>query len=145
MRHPSRRLASGWALFCSQLSVEPYNPKGPENVKITTLYRCTGRLLRAGTHRKSLNFFYPGCSYAGNFAMEVWVALNSMPIYLHFTSMPIYLHLGPSRWGFVCVSGECVCVWGGGGVTTKLLFHCKELFKIITSFPYVTEILLKRL
>ena len=26
-------------------SVESYSPKGPENVKITTLYRCTGKLL----------------------------------------------------------------------------------------------------
>ena len=25
---------------------EPYSPKGPDNVKITALYRCTGRLLR---------------------------------------------------------------------------------------------------
>ena len=24
---------------------EPYSPKGPQYVKITTLYRCTGRLL----------------------------------------------------------------------------------------------------
>ena len=26
-------------------SVEPNSPKGPENVKLTTLYRYTGRLL----------------------------------------------------------------------------------------------------
>ena len=30
-------------------SFEPYSPKGPENVKITTLYRCPGRLFRAAT------------------------------------------------------------------------------------------------
>ena len=30
-------------------SVEPYSPKEPENVKITTLYRCSGRLFRAAT------------------------------------------------------------------------------------------------
>ena len=28
-------------------SVEPNSPKGPENVKITTLYRCMGRLLNS--------------------------------------------------------------------------------------------------
>ena len=39
MRHSSRRLAPSWALLCSQISVEPYIPKGPANVKITTLYR----------------------------------------------------------------------------------------------------------
>ena len=33
MRHSSRRLAPSWALLCSQISVEPYSPKGPENVK----------------------------------------------------------------------------------------------------------------
>ena len=33
----------------SQISVEPYSPKGPENVKPTTLYRCMGRLFRAAT------------------------------------------------------------------------------------------------
>ena len=33
------RLAPSWALLCSQISVEPYIPKGPANVKITTLYR----------------------------------------------------------------------------------------------------------
>ena len=31
-------------LLCSQISVEPYNPKGPENVNITTLYLKTIRL-----------------------------------------------------------------------------------------------------
>ena len=39
MRHSSRRLAPSWGLLCSQISVEPYIPKGPANVKITTLYR----------------------------------------------------------------------------------------------------------
>ena len=38
-----------WALLCSQISVEPHIPKGPANVKITTLYRCTVRLFRAAT------------------------------------------------------------------------------------------------
>ena len=33
MQHPSRRLAPGWALLCSQISVEPYSPKGPEKSK----------------------------------------------------------------------------------------------------------------
>ena len=28
-------------------SVESYSPKAPENVNITTLYRCTGRRFRA--------------------------------------------------------------------------------------------------
>ena len=32
-------LAPSWALFCSEINVEPYIPKGPANVKITTLYR----------------------------------------------------------------------------------------------------------
>ena len=49
MRHSSRRLAPSWAQLCSQISVEPYIPKGPANVKITTLYRCTGRHFRAAT------------------------------------------------------------------------------------------------
>ena len=34
------------ATLFPNISVEPYNPKGPDNVKITTLYRCTGRLFR---------------------------------------------------------------------------------------------------
>ena len=33
----------------SNKRVDPYSPKGPENVKITTLYRYTGRLFRAAT------------------------------------------------------------------------------------------------
>ena len=33
MRHPSSRLAPGWALLHFQISVEPYSPKGPENAK----------------------------------------------------------------------------------------------------------------
>ena len=33
MRHPSRRLDPGLALLCSQTSVEPYSPKGPESVR----------------------------------------------------------------------------------------------------------------
>ena len=33
------------ATLLSNKHVEPYSPKGPENVKITILYRCTGRLL----------------------------------------------------------------------------------------------------
>ena len=37
------------ATLLSNKRVEPYSPKGPENVKITTLYRCTGRLFRAAT------------------------------------------------------------------------------------------------
>ena len=37
------------SLVCSQISVEPYIPKGPANIKITTLYRCTGRFFRAAT------------------------------------------------------------------------------------------------
>ena len=34
------------ATLLSNKSVEPYSLKGPENVKLTTLYRCTGRLFR---------------------------------------------------------------------------------------------------
>ena len=42
-------------------SVEPYSPKGPQNFKIITLYRCTGRLLRAATRQnKSFHFFSIG-------------------------------------------------------------------------------------
>ena len=41
MQHPSRRLAPGWVLLRSQISVEPYSPKGPENINITTLYLKT--------------------------------------------------------------------------------------------------------
>ena len=48
MRHTSRRL-SRVVLLCSQVSVEPHSPKGPEHIKITTLYRCTGRRFRAAT------------------------------------------------------------------------------------------------
>ena len=33
------------------LYVEHNRPKGPENVKITTLYRCTERLFRAATRQ----------------------------------------------------------------------------------------------
>ena len=34
-------------------SVELYSPKGPENVKITTSYRYTGRLFKAATRRNN--------------------------------------------------------------------------------------------
>ena len=37
------------ATLLSNKGVEPYSPKGPEDIKITTLYRCTGRLFRAAT------------------------------------------------------------------------------------------------
>ena len=49
MRHTSRRQAPGGALLCSRKGCESDSPKGPENVNITTLNRCTGRLLRAAT------------------------------------------------------------------------------------------------
>ena len=29
-----------------EIQFDPYSPKIPENVKVTTIYRCTGRLLR---------------------------------------------------------------------------------------------------
>ena len=47
MWHPTCRLASVGAILYSQISVESYSPKGPETVKITTLYGCTGRLVSA--------------------------------------------------------------------------------------------------
>ena len=49
MRHPSCRLPPGW----SSTLFPTYSPKGPENVKITTLYRCTGRLLLGPPHGKT--------------------------------------------------------------------------------------------
>ena len=52
MRHPWRRLATGWALLCSQIRVELYSPKEPANVKITALYRCAESLFRAATLHK---------------------------------------------------------------------------------------------
>ena len=47
IRHPSRCLVPGWAQLCSQIKVGP----GPENVNITSLYRCRLRLLKATTRR----------------------------------------------------------------------------------------------
>ena len=38
-------LAPGWAPVCSQESCVSYSPKESENLNITTLNRCTGRLL----------------------------------------------------------------------------------------------------
>ena len=42
------------ATLLSNKHVEPYSPKGPENVKITTLHRCTGRLFRAAPRLRLL-------------------------------------------------------------------------------------------
>ena len=74
MRHLSRCLAPDWALLCSQISVEPYCPKESENVKVTTLYRCTRKRFRAANCFNSYFVWLCGFLLHG-FRVESCIAL----------------------------------------------------------------------
>ena len=69
----------GWsATLFPNKSVEPHSIKGPENVNITTLYRCTGRLLRAATrHNNSC------CDLYIIWKKILWNTASKLTIYMY--------------------------------------------------------------
>ena len=71
MRHPSHHLVPGSAQFCYQILVEPYSPRGPENVKITALQVIRGYVLGPpdGTTTAVLSSFFKALLFAHIFVV----------------------------------------------------------------------------
>ena len=89
-------LAPSWALFCSEINVEPYIPKGPANVKITTLYRLGPP--HGHTDSCFLCYFY----YVFFFFWFVWFVKF---VHVHFICAPSRKNAF-REWSTWCVSNQ---------------------------------------
>ena len=126
MRNHSRRLRPGLsATLFPNKNVEPYHSKGPENVKITTLYLCRVRLFRAKfSENVTYGFFFfevlrtcsnecLGVHIKGNSSsmLQVWVSTCSScrPFLVNTSTInPLYnVGVGP-QW-FMTLKWICHC------------------------------------